>query len=73
MPRYFFEVHNGHRLVDPSGAECANDEEAIKQAMFIAAQIAAAVPASASRHVAVIDDQGREVGSVLIGENQGAP
>lgn len=72
VPRYFFEVHNGHRLVDPSGAECASDEEAIKQARVIAAQIAADVPASASRRVAVVDDQGRKVASVVIGENQGA-
>ena len=72
MPRYFFEVQNGHRLVDPSGADCASDEEAIKQARLIAAQIAAAVPSSATRRVAVIDDEGREVGSVLIGEKGAA-
>jgi hypothetical protein len=72
MAHYFFEVQDGHRLTDPSGIECRTEEEAIKQAKVIAAQIAADVPASANRRVAVIDDRGREIASLTIGDNQRA-
>jgi hypothetical protein len=29
MSRYFFDVKNGHRLVDSAGLDCSDDEEAI--------------------------------------------
>jgi hypothetical protein len=41
MPRYFFDVKNDHRLVDPAGLDCRNDQEAIAKAIFIAQTIAA--------------------------------
>lgn len=44
MPRYYFDLKDGHRLVDPSGVDCPNDEAAQKQAKVIAARIAADVP-----------------------------
>jgi hypothetical protein len=28
MPRYFFDVKNGHRLIDPAGLDCRDDQEA---------------------------------------------
>jgi hypothetical protein len=55
------EVKNGHRLVDPTGLYCARDDEAKRQAGFIASQIAQDVPASIKRRVTVFDEEGREV------------
>jgi hypothetical protein len=42
MPHYFFDIKNGHRLIDPTGLECRDDQEATAQATVIAAQIALA-------------------------------
>jgi hypothetical protein len=36
MSRYFFDVKNGDRLIDPSGLDCRDDQEARKQAIQIA-------------------------------------
>lgn len=68
MPRYYFDVKNGHRLVDPAGIDCASDEEARKQGEAIASQIAADIPTRAGiRRVAVIDEEGREVAAIPVG------
>lgn len=67
MPRYYFEVTDGQRLVDPSGVDCANDQAAQKQAKVIATQIAADIPDQAGvRRVVVIDDEGREIAAIQI-------
>jgi hypothetical protein len=72
MARYFFDVKNGHRLIDPSGLDCPNDREAKAQAAVIARQIAADVPASAGvRHVAVLNSERDEVGKVAVHSNEG--
>jgi capsular polysaccharide biosynthesis protein len=72
MPRYFFDVKNGHRLVDPSGIDCRNDREAKAQAAEIAKQIAIDVPSSAGvRHVAILDSERKEVGKVPVHPNGG--
>ena len=44
MPRYFFDIKNGHRLIDPAGLDCRDDQEAKDQAIIIAGQIAADAP-----------------------------
>jgi hypothetical protein len=35
MSRYFFDVKNGHRFVDPAGLDCSDDEEAISNVQTI--------------------------------------
>jgi hypothetical protein len=40
MPKYFFDIKNGHRLIDPSGLDCRDDQQAMRSATFIARQIA---------------------------------
>lgn len=68
MARYFFDVKNGHRLIDPSGLDCASDEEAKRQAEIIAAQIAADLGARPIvRRIAVLNEERREVATVTIG------
>ncbi len=61
MPRYFFDVKNGHRLIDPSGLECRDDRDAAQNARMIARQIAEDSPGSVARHVAVLNSDRREI------------
>jgi hypothetical protein len=69
VPRYFFAVVNGHRLPDPSGVECPDDEHARIQAKQIARQIAVEVPTSIQRrHISVTDTGGREIALIEVGE-----
>jgi hypothetical protein len=69
MSRYFFDVKNGHRLVDPAGLDCSDDEEAISNAQTIARLIAREAPTDAERKVAVVDDEGREISAVPVEDN----
>jgi hypothetical protein len=36
MPRYYFDIKDGHRFVDPSGATFKNDRDAIERAKAVA-------------------------------------
>jgi hypothetical protein len=69
MPRYFFDLEDGHRLVDRAGLECSNDAEALAKAVTIARQVAADAPTSCGRRVAVVRDDGRRIGTVKINED----
>ena len=66
MPRYFFDVANGHRLIDPTGLDCKDDNEALSTAKIIARQIQVAGPSAPWRKLAVMNSEGQEVGHVLI-------
>ncbi len=46
MPGFFFDIKNGHRLVDAAGVDCDGDAAARKQGIAIANAIAAEVPKS---------------------------
>ena len=70
MSRYFFDVKNGHRLVDSAGLDCSDDEEAISNAQTIARLIAREAPTGAERKVAVVDDEGREVGTMPVEDDK---
>jgi hypothetical protein len=64
--RYFFDVKNGHRLIDPSGLDCRDDREAINAGEVIAKQIAEDAPPTQVRHVEVLDADRQIVGQVSI-------
>ena len=66
MPRYFFDVTNGHRLVDPAGLDCKDDNEALTTAKIIARQIQVAGPSAPWRKLSVMNSEGQELGHVLI-------
>jgi hypothetical protein len=70
MSRYFFDVKNGHRLVDPSGLDCRNDQEAIENAILIARQIARDAPPNGPRHVSVLNSDREEVSKVPINKEE---
>lgn len=54
MPRFYFDIKNGHRLIDPSGLDCSDDDDAIAKATEIAAVIARDSSA-VQRKIAILD------------------
>jgi hypothetical protein len=67
MPRYFFDIKDGHGLVDPSGSDCKNDAAAIDKARVLAIGVSLDKPAvDPERHIAVINDAGHEISKVAV-------
>jgi hypothetical protein len=73
VPRYFFDIKNGHRLVDPTGVACASDTDAEQKGRVMARQLAANGPSSPARRLAVIDEQGRELAVIPIEDDHDGP
>lgn len=65
MQHYFFDIKNGHRLVDPAGLDCSDDTDAVAKARMIAAQVAQDAP-SGERKIAVLNSDRHEVASVPV-------
>ena len=62
MPHYYFDIKDGHRLVDPSGLEFKNDDAAIAKAKVIAIGVSLDKPAvDLERHIAVLNDSREEI------------
>lgn len=68
MGRYFFDIKDGHRLVDPRGVECEDDAQAVEWARLVAAKIGYE---KERRFIAVIDPSGHEVAKVPINSDPG--
>jgi hypothetical protein len=67
MPRYFFDTTNGHRLFDASGFVCEDDFAALIRGSVLAIGISIDKPKDdPERHIAIINDQGREIGTVPV-------
>ena len=67
MPRYFFDIKDGHRFVDPSGSNFDNDTDAIDRAKVIAIGVSLDKPAiDPERHIVVIDDAGQPAGALTV-------
>jgi hypothetical protein len=57
MPHYYFDIKDGHRLVDPSGLNFKNDDDALAKAEVIAIGVSLDKPAvDPERHIAVLND-----------------
>jgi sensor histidine kinase regulating citrate/malate metabolism len=65
MPKYYFEIKNGHSLRDPSGLDCANDDDALLKGKVIAQKVAETAR-SARRQVAIHREDGVTVGEVPV-------
>jgi hypothetical protein len=65
VPRYYFEIKNGHSLRDPSGLDCANDDDAIQKGKVIAQNVAETTK-PASRRVAIHREDGATVGELPV-------
>ncbi len=67
MPRYFFDVKDGHRLFDASGFLCDGVTDGIVRATVLAIGVSLNKPEDdPDRRVAVINDEGREIGNVPV-------
>ncbi len=67
MPRYFFDIKDGHRLIDPSGRDFANDADAIARAETFAIQVSLDTPrVDPARYIAVLNDARYEVSRVPV-------
>jgi hypothetical protein len=62
MPHYYFDIKDGHRLVDPSGLNFDDDDDAIAKAEVIAIRVSLDNPAvDPERHIAVLNDSREEI------------
>lgn len=67
MPHYFFDIKDGHRLVDPSGLDCKNDADAIEKAKVIAIGVSLDKPAvDPERHISVLNADREEISAVPV-------
>jgi hypothetical protein len=67
MPHYFFDIKDGHGLVDPSGLECESDGAAIEKARVIAIGVSLDRPAvDPKRHIAVLNADRAEICKVPV-------
>jgi hypothetical protein len=66
MPRYYFDIRNGHRLIDPAGLDCHDDQEAIRAGRLTAKQIANDVQPTQSRHIEVLDGDRLSIAKIAI-------
>jgi hypothetical protein len=62
MPLYFFDIKDGHRLVDPKGQNLKNDAEAFAKAKVMAIGVSLDKPeVDPTRRIVVIDNAGQEI------------
>lgn len=66
MARYFFDIKNGHRLIDPAGLDCTDDHEAMRSAAAIAKQLATDAPNNGPRKISVVNSDREPVGEVPV-------
>ena len=66
MARYFFDIKNGHRLIDPTGLDCVDDLAAMRSARTIARQIANDANPDLPRRISVLDEDRSEIGTVPV-------
>jgi hypothetical protein len=65
MPHYYFDIQDGHRLVDPSGLNFKTDDDAIARANAIMVSID--TPAvDPKRHIAVLNGSREEIFRVAV-------
>jgi hypothetical protein len=67
MPHYYFDIKDGHSLVDPSGLNFKDDDDAIAKAEVIAIGISLDKPAvDQVRHIAILNDSREEIFRVRV-------
>jgi hypothetical protein len=67
MPHYFFDIQDGHRLVDPSGSDCKNDTAAMEKARVLAIGVSLDKPAvDPTRRISVLNANRVEISSVTV-------
>jgi hypothetical protein len=67
MPHYFFDIKDGHRLVDRSGLRCENHAAAIEKPRVLAIAVSLDKRAvDTTRRISVLDADRREISTVPV-------
>jgi hypothetical protein len=67
MPHYYFDIRDGHRLVDPSGSDFKDDDAAFANAKVLAIGVSLDKPAvDPERHIAVLNGSREQIFSVPV-------
>jgi hypothetical protein len=67
MPHYYFDIKDGHSLVDSTGLNFKNDDDAIAKAEVIAIGVSLDKPAvDPERHIAVLNGSRQEIFRVSV-------
>jgi hypothetical protein len=66
MSRYYFDIKDGPRLLDPSGLDSRDDHQAMQSATVIVHQIAEDAHTGEPRHVSVLNAARSEIGTVPV-------
>lgn len=67
MPHYFFDIQDGHRLVDRVGSDCKNDAAAFEKARVLAVGVSLDKPAvNPTRCISVLNADRAEISSVPV-------
>jgi hypothetical protein len=62
MPHYYFDIKDGHRLVDPAGQECKDDAAAKEMARILAIGVSLDTPAvDPTRVISVLNEARQEI------------
>jgi Domain of unknown function (DUF6894) len=61
MPRYFFHIENGERLIDDGGEEFTDDQAALREAELIAGDLSKNQISSTNLRVIVTNRKGEQV------------
>ena len=71
MPHYYFDIKDGHTLIDPSGLNFKTDDAAIARAEAIAIVVAIDTPlVDPKRHIAVLNGSRKEIFRVPVTNNE---
>jgi hypothetical protein len=67
MPHYFFDIKDGHELVDLAGSGCKNDTAAFEKAKVLAIGVSLDKPAvNPTRRISVLNADRAEISSVSV-------
>jgi hypothetical protein len=67
MSRYYFDIADGHKLVDPGGRHFNNDSDAIDMAKVYAIQVSLDTPkVDPERHISVLDGARVEIAKIPV-------
>ena len=67
MPHYFFDIKDGHRLVDPYGSNCKSDAAAFEKAKVLAIGVSLDKPAvDPTRRISVLNADRIEISTVPV-------
>jgi hypothetical protein len=71
MPRFYFDLTNGHRVPDQAGLDCDDAPSAQKMADRIASDIGRETSTLPKKHLTVVNEEGEDIYRARIPEGRG--